>query len=69
MSSPTSVLHARSSLDTIMADHQRFIASEGDINNDAKYYNNCINEPFFNIPLSQVLQCVHVINAVKKSIS
>lgn len=41
------------SLDTMLADHQRFVASGGDIKN-AKHYNNCINEPFFNIPLSQV---------------
>ncbi|KAL5489082.1 hypothetical protein EMCRGX_G018133 [Ephydatia muelleri] len=37
----------------MLADYQRFIASGGDIKN-AKYYNNCINEPFFKIPLSQV---------------
>ena len=52
-SSPTSRLCARRSLETMLADYQRFIASGGDIKN-AKYYNNCINEPFFKIPLSQV---------------
>eukprot|EP00731_Ephydatia_muelleri_P019270 Em0012g95a len=52
-SSPTSRLCARRSLETMLADYQWFIASGGDIKN-AKYYNNCINEPFFKIPLSQV---------------
>lgn len=60
-SSPSSVQCTRRTLDTILADHQRFIASGGDIKN-AKHYNNCINEPFFNIPLSQVLQ--YTIHAV-----
>ena len=52
-SSPTSRLCARRSLETMLADYQWFIASGGDIKN-AKYYNNCINEPFFKKTLSQV---------------
>eukprot|EP00731_Ephydatia_muelleri_P033241 Em0026g61a len=41
------------SLDSIILDHQSFIEAGGNLKR-AKWYNNCIHDPFFNIPLSQV---------------
>ena len=49
-------------LDTILLDHQNFMDVGGDIKR-AKEYNNCIQDPFFNIPLSQVnvYDCIIII--------
>eukprot|EP00731_Ephydatia_muelleri_P005361 Em0002g1537a len=43
------------SLDSIILDHQSFIEAGGNLKR-AKWYNNCIHDPFFNIPLSQTLK-------------
>ena len=43
----------RRTLASIVADHNRFLLSGGNLKN-AKNFNNCIDEPFFNIELSQV---------------
>ena len=41
-------------LDSMLLDHQRFMEKgRGDLKK-AKLFNNCIEYPFFNIPLSQV---------------
>ena len=41
------------SLETITANYQAFMANGG-IRKDAMEYRNCISEPLFNIPISQV---------------
>lgn len=38
----------------ILDDHTKFLSGGGGDPRKAKEYNNCITEPFFNIPLSQV---------------
>eukprot|EP00731_Ephydatia_muelleri_P022828 Em0015g411a len=43
------------SLDSIILDHQSFIEAGGNLKR-AKWYNNCIHDSFFNIPLSQTLK-------------
>ena len=46
-------------LDSMLLDHQRFM-EEGEGNlKKAQFYNNCIEYPFFSIPLSQVLVTQH----------
>ena len=42
-------------VDKLKRDHDRFIASGGNIKN-AMFYNNAILPVFFNIPLDQVIQ-------------
>lgn len=43
----------RRTVQGIVDNHKRFMQAGGDIKK-AKEYNNCISEPFFFIPLSQV---------------
>ena len=42
------------SLQLLQKDHERFLQSGGDLKNAQKFH-NCIGEPFFNIPLTQVI--------------
>ena len=42
----------------ILDDHTKFLSDGGGDPRKAKEYNNCITDPFFNIPLSQV-DCSH----------
>ena len=49
----------RRTLDSMLLDHQRFMEeSRGDVTK-AKLFNNCIEYPFFNIPLSQTCNTVY----------
>ena len=46
-------------LDSMLLDHQRFMeAGEGNLYK-AQFYNNCMEYPFFNIPLSHVFVTQH----------
>ena len=54
---PTPVLLASSNhctLDTIISDHQAFLASGGD-HKKVMEYHNAVYEPFFDVPLHQVI--------------
>lgn len=53
---PEKLVHTplKRTLETLKEDHRRFL-TEGKGNlKKAKEYNNCINEPFFDIPIDQV---------------
>ena len=62
--SPTSGrIFTKRSLQSITRDHQRFVESGGNLKK-AKQYHNCIQEPFFNIELTEVkYNCSSVITA------
>lgn len=52
--SPTSGrIFPKRSLQSIIRDHQRFVESGGNLKK-AQQYHNCIQEPFFNIELTEV---------------
>ena len=55
MATPVSVRGRAPSrtFEAICADHQHYIASEANTQ-QAKHFHNCITEPIFNIPISQV---------------
>ena len=43
----------RRTVEGILDDHQTFLSAGGDLKK-AKQFNNCMSEPFFKIPISQV---------------
>ncbi|KAL5515286.1 hypothetical protein EMCRGX_G000435 [Ephydatia muelleri] len=54
MATPLSVRgHAAQTLETMRADHQRYV-SAGSIKRDAQKFYNCISPPIFDIPVSQL---------------
>ena len=59
MATPLSVRGhaAQRTLETMRADHQRYV-SAGSIKRDAQKFYNCISPPIFDIPVSQVHTCV-----------
>ncbi len=54
LKSPPTNAHQSRTTDSILGDHQSFIAAGGKLNK-AKLFNNCVRKPFFkSIPLNQV---------------
>ena len=50
---PSTVPMVERSLETIIADNQRFMAAGGNVKR-VKEFNSALHEPFFNLPLDQV---------------